>query len=202
MRRCTEGAGFGHWGIWTSGGGGVRLSLMTRSLRLALPALVASLLAAQPALAALAVGAKAPDFTTKGAEAGKAFDFALAKARAKGPVVLYFYPKAFTSGCTMEAHAFAEAMGDFEKAGATVVGMSADSLPTLQRFSTEHCRSKFPVAVADKAVIKQYDVGLMMGVTNRTTYVIDKSGTVRLAYTAMDWREHVGKALEAVKALK
>lgn len=175
---------------------------MTRTFRLALPALVASLLAAQPALAALAVGAKAPDFATKGAEDGKVFDFLLKTARAKGPVVLYFYPKAFTSGCTMEAHAFAEAIDDFHKAGATVVGMSADDLPTLQRFSTEHCRSKFPVAVADRAVIKQYDVGLMMGLTNRTTYVIDKTGTVKLAYSAMDWREHVGKALEAVKALK
>lgn len=175
---------------------------MTIPARFVLPALIATFVAAAPAQAALKVGAKAPDFATKGAEAGKTFDFNLKAARAKGPVVLYFYPKAFTSGCTMEAHAFAEAMDDFQKAGATVVGMSADDLPTLQWFSTEHCRSKFPVAVADKAVIKGYDVGLMMGLTNRTTYVIDKAGTVRLSYTAMDWRQHVGKALEAVKALK
>lgn len=175
---------------------------MIRTPRLALLALIASLATSQPALAALAVGARAPDFTTQGAEAGKVFDFSLKAARAKGPVVLYFYPKAFTSGCTMEAHAFAEASDEFHKAGATVIGLSADSLPKLQRFSTEACRSKFPVAVAERAVIKQYDVGLMMGLTNRTTYVIDKTGTVRMAWSAMDWREHVGKALAAVKALK
>jgi peroxiredoxin len=175
---------------------------MTRTPRLALFALLASLVTAQPVLAALPVGAKAPDFATKGAEGGKVFDFALGAARARGPVVLYFYPKAFTQGCTLEAHAFAEAIDDFHKAGATVIGLSADDLPALQRFSTEECRSKFPVAVASRAVIKQYDVGMMMGLTNRTTYVIDKGGTIRMAWSALDWREHVGKALAAVKGLK
>ena len=67
----------------------------------------------------------------------------------KGPVVLYFFPKAFTSGCTAEAHAFSESIGDFKKAGAQVIGMSADDLPTLQEFSTKECRSAFPVATAD-----------------------------------------------------
>ena len=90
-----------------------------------------------PAMAALPVGAQAPAFVTKGALAGKDFTFNLRAALAKGPVVLYFYPKAFTQGCTLEAHAFAEAMPEFRAAGAQVVGLSADDLPTLRRFSTE-----------------------------------------------------------------
>ena len=88
------------------------------------------------ASAELAAGAKAPGFTARGAIGGKLFTLSLANALKKGPVVLYFYPKAFTQGCTLEAHAFAEASDDFRKAGATVIGMSNDDLPTLQRFST------------------------------------------------------------------
>ncbi|MBU6266349.1 MAG: peroxiredoxin [Sphingomonadales bacterium] len=176
---------------------------------LAVPAAViaaAALLSSQPAHAALAVGAKAPDFTTRGAEDGKPFDFSLKAALKKGPVVLYFYPKAFTKGCTLEAHAFSEAIDDFRKAGATVVGMSADDLPTLQKFSTEECRSKFPVAIAGKDVIKAYDVALTMagvsvgGLTSRTSYVIGRDGKVKLAYTNMDWRDHVKLTLAAVQA--
>ena len=88
------------------------------------------------ARAELAVGSVAPDFTTPSAEDGKAGTFSLKAALKQGPVVLYFYPKAFTTGCTLEAHAFAEAMGDFHKARASVIGLSNDDLPTLQKFST------------------------------------------------------------------
>jgi hypothetical protein len=99
---------------------------------------------AQPLSAALPVGAKAPDFRTMGAVGGKPFKLHLKDQLRHGPLVLYFFPKAFTQGCTLEAKAFADAMPEFRKAGARVVGMSADDLPTLKRFSTEACRSAFP----------------------------------------------------------
>src|SRR5215218_8682173 len=118
----------------------------------------AAIIVAAPAGAALHVGAKAPDFTTTGAIAGKPFKLHLAQQLRRGPVVLYFFPKAFTSGCTAEAHAFSEAIGDFKKAGARVIGMSADGLPTLKRFSVEACRSAFPVATATRTIQKAYDV--------------------------------------------
>ena len=91
---------------------------------------------------------KAPDFTTTGAVGGKEFKLHLAQQLKKGPVVLYFFPKAFTTGCTAEAHAFSESIGDFKKAGAQVIGMSADDLKTLHDFSAKECRSAFPVATA------------------------------------------------------
>jgi peroxiredoxin Q/BCP len=100
-------------------------------------ALAAASLAATPAFAALKVGAKAPDFTTTGAVGGKEFKLHLAQLLKKGPVVLYFFPKAFTSGCTAEAHAFSESIGDFKKAGAQVIGMSADDVATLKDFSVK-----------------------------------------------------------------
>src|SRR6476660_6740064 len=109
--------------------------------------LAAAALAA-PAAAALKVGDKAPDFTTMGAVGGKEFKVHLAEQLKKGPVVLYFFPKAFTSGCTAEAHAFSESIGAFKKAGAEVIGMSADKLATLKDFSVKECRSAFPVATA------------------------------------------------------
>src|SRR5690242_13382530 len=98
-------------------------------------------LIASPAMAALKAGEKAPDFSTTGAVGGKEFKVHLADMLKKGPVVLYFFPKAFTSGCTAEAHAFSESIGDFKKAGAQVIGMSADDLKTLHDFSTKECRS-------------------------------------------------------------
>jgi thioredoxin-dependent peroxiredoxin len=161
-------------------------------------------LTAVPASAALPVGAKAPDFTTTGAVGGKAFKLNLASELKKGPVVLYFFPKAFTKGCTMEAHAFSEAMGDFKKAGAEVIGMSADDLPTLRKFSVEECRSAFPVATATPATIKAYDVSLKQkpGLTTRTSYVIDRKGRVVMVHDDLDWSQHVAKTLAAVKALK
>ncbi len=161
----------------------------------------------QPALANLPEGAKAPTFATQGAKAGKPFGFNLAAALRKGPVVLYFYPKAFTQGCTLEANAFAEATPQFAAAGATVIGMSADDLPTLQKFSTEACRDKFAVAVATPAIIKAYDVdlkreGVSTGLTTRTSYVIAQDGRVRFVHSDMDYRDHVRMTLAAVQDLR
>lgn len=166
--------------------------------------LVGLSLTAAPVSAALPVGAKAPDFTTTGAVGGKPFKLNLASELKKGPVVLYFFPKAFTKGCTMEAHAFSEAMGDFKKAGAEVIGMSGDDLPTLEKFSVEACRSAFPVATATPATQKAYDVAWAEhpGLTTRTSYVIDRKGRVVMVHDDLNWSEHVAKTLAAVKALK
>ncbi len=159
-----------------------------------------------PALghAALPVGAAAPDFTTPGAVGGKLFNFSLAKALKKGPVVLYFFPAAFTQGCTVEAHQFAEASEDFAKAGATLVGVAADPIAKLAKFSVEECRNKFAVAVATPEMIAGYDVTLpqLAGRSNRTSYVIGRNGRVAFAYTAMAPDGHVTGTLSAVRALK
>ena len=168
----------------------------------------ATLVLPMAASAELPVGAKAPGFATQGALAGKEFAFNLQVALRKGPVVLYFYPKSFTQGCTLEAHAFAEAMGDFRKAGATVIGLSADDLETQKKFSTEHCRDQFPVAIASPAIIQAYQVqlkkpdGTVLPVTSRTSYVIGRDGRIKLAYTNMDYSDHVKRALAAVQALQ
>jgi peroxiredoxin len=168
---------------------------------------LAALLSSIPGTAALPQGGKAPQIATKGALAGKEFSFNLQQALRKGPVVLYFYPKAFTQGCTLEAHAFAEAMKDFTAAGAQVVGMSADDLPTLKKFSTEACRDAFPVAIAKPATIKAYDVsfardGKDTGLTNRTSYVIATDGKIVMVHSDLNWADHVSKTLAAVRALK
>ncbi len=157
---------------------------------------------AAPAQAELAKGAKAPAFTTKAALAGKEFGFSLASALKKGPVVLYFYPKAFTQGCTLEANAFAAAMPDFKKAGASVIGMSKDDIDTLKRFSREECRDAFPVGVADAKLIANYDVVAgTSGLASRTSYVIARDGRIATVYSSGDYREHVSRTLDAVKRL-
>lgn len=165
------------------------------------------LFVATSAQASLPVGARAPVFATQGAKAGKPLTFDLKKALRRGPVVLYFYPKAFTKGCTLEAHAFAEATDDFAKYGATVVGMSADDLPTLQKFSTEECRDKFEVAIATPRIIKDYDValsrpGMPEGMTDRVSYVIARNGRITMVHSDLDYRDHVKLTLEAVQKLK
>jgi peroxiredoxin Q/BCP len=163
-----------------------------------------AILAAAPTAAALPTGAKAPNFTTQGAIAGKPFRLNLAEQLKHGPVVLYFYPKAFTKGCTLEAHAFSEATKDFKKAGARVIGMSADDLPTLEKFSVEGCRNSFAVATATPEVIKAYDVALKQKpeMTDRTSYVIDRSGKIVFVHSDLDWSQHVSKTLAAVRGLK
>jgi len=173
-------------------------------MRKLLLGLAAASLALTPASGALKVGAKAPDFTTQGALAGKPFKLHLKDALKKGPVVLYFFPKAFTKGCTLEAHAFSEATADFKKAGAQVIGLSADDLPTLEKFSVEECRNSFPVATASPAIQKAYDVAWAEhpGLTTRTSYVIARNGKVVMVHDNLDFSEHVAKTLAAVKALK
>lgn len=156
-----------------------------------------------PAVAALNVGTKAPDFRTTGALAGKSFRLHLAEQLRHGPVVLYFYPKAFTQGCTLEAKAFSDAMPEFRKAGARVIGMSADDLPTLKRFSVEACRGEFPVATAAPQVIKAYDVKLpLVGMTDRTSYVIARDGRIVMVHSDLSWKDHVSRTLAAVQDLQ
>ena len=159
-------------------------------------------LLATPALASLQTGAKAPDFSATASMAGKQFKFALADALKKGPVVLYFYPAAFTPGCTIEAHNFADAMPDFEKFGATVIGVSHDSIETLDKFSLTECRSKFPVAAdATGNIMKNYDA-ISTGNPERaarTSYVIAPDGRVLYTYTANDPTHHVEYTMAAVQ---
>jgi peroxiredoxin len=173
--------------------------------RLALSMLAAlAATAASPALAALAVGAKAPDFTTQAALKGKEFPFALAKALKKGPVVVYFFPAAFTTGCTAEAHAFAEAATDFRKNGATLIGLTAGNPERIKEFTKVECRDKFPVGLATPATITGYDVALVQkaGWTTRTSYVIAPDGKIIFVLNAMEPLGHISGTLAAVKAYK
>ena len=166
--------------------------------------ILAALAAAPAAHAALKSGDKAPVFTTKASLGGKEFDFSLAQALKKGPVVLYFYPAAFTSGCTIEAHDFAEATDDFKKHGATVIGVSRDPIEKLDKFSVSECRSKFAVASdADGHITKAYDAVLAIKpeYANRTSYVIGRDGRIAYEYTAMKPDEHVANTMAAVKKL-
>lgn len=170
--------------------------------RLAAAALALSLVAA-PAFAALKVGASAPDFSSTAFLAGKASPFKLSDALKKGPVVLYFFPSAFTSGCTAEAHEFAVATPEFAAMGASVVGVTAGRVADLAEFSRSECRNAFPVAGVTKETIKAYDAVLMLkpDLSDRTTYVIAPNGKILLAYTALtDPLSHIAKAKEAVAA--
>jgi peroxiredoxin Q/BCP len=173
---------------------------MTKTISfLALTAL--AMAGSSPALAALPVGASAPDFTTQASLAGKPFGFHLADALKKGPVVLYFYPAAFTSGCTVEAHDFAEATDRFKALGATVIGVSGDPIDKLNRFSVSECRNKFAVASADGKLISAYEVKLpLLTRSNRTSFVIAPDGKIIFAYSAFDPAGHVDKTMAAVKA--
>lgn len=176
---------------------------MTARSILALSAILLTALP-QAAPAALAVGTQAPDFTTQGALAGKPFSVRLRDQLRRGPVVLYFFPAAFTQGCTLETHEFAEATDDFRAAGATVIGMSADNQETLARFSKEACRDKFAVAAASPATIRAYDVALKQkpGLTDRTSYVIAPDGRIIYAHSDLDYRDHVRNTLAAVRTWK
>nr|WP_293392043.1 peroxiredoxin [Nevskia sp.] len=157
-----------------------------------------------PAMAALKVGSKAPDFTTQATLAGKPFQFALADALKKGPVVLYFYPAAFTKGCTVEAHLFAEATEEFNALGATVIGVSKDDIDTLNKFSISECRNKFAVAADPELKIsKSYDAKIpLVGYSDRTSFVILPDSTVSYAYSALSPDKHVANTLAAVKEWK
>ncbi len=169
-------------------------------------AAITALTLAAPAAATLAPGAKAPDFSTRGAIAGKVVPVRLSEQLRRGPVVLYFFPAAFTGGCNAEARAFAEKVDAFRAAGATVIGMSADNVPDLQRFSSSECAGKFAVASAGPKVVAGYDVALgkeIKGrqVTSRTSYVIARDGRIASVWSDMNPAEHVTRSLAAVHQL-
>ncbi|WBH17653.1 peroxiredoxin [Sphingomonas radiodurans] len=162
---------------------------------------------AAPANAALTVGAKAPAFTTRGAIAGKVVTVSLAQQLKKGPVVLYFFPAAFTSGCNAEARAFAENVANFRAAGATVIGMSADPVEDLQKFSSTECAGKFAVASAGPNVVAGYDVALGRQIkgrdaTRRTSYVIGRDGRIAFVHDDLSAERHVTLTLDAVRKLR
>ena len=164
-------------------------------------AAVALSLGAAPLCAALPVGTKAPDIETQASLAGKAMPFSLKAALKKGPVVLYFYPAAFTPGCTVEAHLFADATDDFKKLGATVVGMSADPIDKLDKFSKTECREKFAVGSASAATIAAYDVSLpKTTISNRTSFVIAPDGKIIFMHSEMAPQGHITGTMDAVKA--
>ncbi|HEV8501736.1 MAG TPA: peroxiredoxin [Casimicrobiaceae bacterium] len=155
-----------------------------------------------PAAAALKAGDPAPPFTAQASMAGKVFDFSLAEALKKGPVVLYFYPAAFTEGCTLEAHDFADATDEYRKLGATVIGVSHDDIDKLNRFSVSECRSKFAVAAdTDQHIMKAYDAVLKMApkYADRTSYVIAPDGRIVYEYTSLDPDKHVANTLAALR---
>ena len=163
------------------------------------------LASAAPALAALKPGDKAPDFTLPATLGGKEFTFHMAQALKKGPVVVYFYPAAFTKGCSIEARDFAQAMPQYQARGASVIGISNDSIATLNKFSVSECQGKFPVAADnDRKVMKSYDAsfGFLTGYASRTSYVVSQDGKIAFAHSDMDPEGHVSKTLKAVGDLK
>ena len=168
-------------------------------------AVAAAALLATPALAALKPGDKAPDFSAPGFLAGNPINLKLADALKKGPVVVYFFPAAHTSGCNLEAHLFSEAIDQFKAQKATVIGVTAGNVDQLADFSkeTEHCGGKFAVAADPGAKIaRQYDAILAAKPdwSDRTSYVISPKGEILHAYSKLDPSEHVSQTLDAVKA--
>jgi peroxiredoxin len=168
----------------------------------------AGLVLSLPASAELKIGDKAPDFTLEAAVGGKAFQFSLAESLRHGPVVIYFYPKSFTQGCTVEAHDFADAAAEFTAAGASLIGISADGIETQKEFSSKECRDKFPVgADPDLTVIRAYDAVFLRlpgiaGVSDRTSYVVDSAGIIRAVYSDQAPDKHVETMLKVVRALQ
>jgi peroxiredoxin len=154
-----------------------------------------------PVRAALDVGDAAPNFTVPAAVGGKVFQYTLAESLAKGPVVLYFFPAAFSEGCSIEAHEFAEAIGRFESLGASVIGVSGDDIELITRFSVQACQGKFPVAADEKrTVIKAFDAAMQTRpeYANRVSYVIAPNGKVVYAYLSLNPNQHVAKTLAAL----
>ena len=156
-----------------------------------------------PAHAALDIGEDAPDFTASAALGGTIYKFSLAESLQKGPVVLYFFPAAFSDGCSAEAHEFAEAIPRFAAFGASVVGVSGDDIEVLAKFSTQACQSRFPVA-ADPAltVIKSYDAQLKTRpeYANRITYVVAPNGKIVYHYINLNPTRHVERAIGALRS--
>jgi peroxiredoxin Q/BCP len=183
-------------------------------------ALIVATAVAFPAFAALQAGAPAPDFTAPASLAGKAFSFSLKEALKKGPVVVYFYPSAFTSGCNAQAHAFAVSKDKFTAAGASIIGVSLDSIGRLNEFSAdpEYCGGRIPVASdADGAIAKSYDLkvspaqttfkdtrGAVIdhGFAERTTFIVTPDGKIATTIGGVAPAANVDAALQAVAALK
>ena len=176
------------------------------SSRFTVAALAAAILLAAPAQGALEVGKDAPLFTAPATIGEKVFTFDLAAALKKGPVVLYFYPAAFTEGCTAEAHDFAENIENFKKLGATVIGISGDEIKKLKEFSTSECRSKFAVASdGNLKIAKSYDAVINFSkenYANRISFVIAQNGKIVYEYSSLDPDKHVANTLEALRKLK
>jgi peroxiredoxin len=190
--------------------------------RLVMGAVVSAAFAALavPAYAALKQGDAAPDFKAPASLAGKEFQFSLKDALKKGPVVVYFYPSAYTGGCNIQAHTFSENSDKFKAAGASIIGVSLDKIATLNEFSAdpEFCAGKIPVASdADGAIAKSYDLKVMdarpgfkntkgneidHGFAERTTFIVTPDGKVSSTIGGVKPDENVMKALEAVQALK
>lgn len=168
--------------------------------------LAALVLAPSVSWAALKPGDAAPPFTLQAAKGGKVFTFNLADALKKGPVVVYFYPKSFTSVCTLEAHEFAESMPKFEKEGASVIGISADGIDTQREFSSKECRDTFPVGADPKfGVVRAYDDALTVPGTNigfaeRVSYVISPEGKILSTFASSEAEGHIEHALDSVRA--
>lgn len=157
-----------------------------------------------PALAALDIGEPAPRFSAQAALDGKPFTYSLAAELAKGPVVVYFFPAAFSSGCSLEAHAFAEAMDQFKALGTGVIGVSTDDLETLAKFSSQACQGKFPVASdASKDISKGFDALMQTrpDYANRISYVVAPNGSIAYFYQSLNPAKHVEKMLGALKEL-
>lgn len=176
------------------------------------------------AFAAISQGTTAPDFTMQASHAGKAFSISLAQELKKGPVIVYFFPSAYTGGCDIEAHAFAEDAAKFAAAGATIIGVSADSIQRLNAFSADpsYCAGKFPVASDPEGkVAAQYDLkmegpqagakdvrgdAIEHGFISRTTFVIDRDGKIAAVFSSeadhLHPQEHVSKSLAVVQQLK
>jgi thioredoxin-dependent peroxiredoxin len=158
-------------------------------------------LMSQPALAVLKAGDTAPDFIVRAARGGADYTFALGNALRKGPVVVYFYPKSFTKLCTQEAHDFADAMPEFAASGATVIGISADTIDVQRNFSSMECRDKF-AAGADPSlsVISAYGAKAPgQPMAGRISYVIAPGGKILSVFASADSDKHIGIALAAVR---
>ena len=167
--------------------------------------LLCGLLAGPSAHAALNVGAPAPDFSTQASLGGNVFTFKLNEALKQGPVVLYFFPAAFTQGCTIEAHNFAEATDEYKSLGATVIGVSTDNIDTLNKFSVSECRSKFAVAAdGDGKIMKAYDAvhDKRPEYAQRISYVISPQGKILYEFTDMSPESHVANTMRALRAWK
>jgi peroxiredoxin Q/BCP len=189
---------------------------MNRSV---LAGLSAALMFASSAFAALKEGDAAPAFTAPASLAGKAFDFSLKESLKNGPVVVYFYPSAFTGGCNLQAHTFAVNQEKFAAAGATIVGVSLDSIARLNDFSAdpEYCAGKIAVASdTDGRIAKAYDLAVRAAVagrkdtrgaeidhdsTERTTFVVTRDGKVAATVGGLTPVANVERVLEVVQKL-